>query len=52
MKQLPEELIRFRPVLCTQIAWGFMDVSEMDASEARLRMLNDVWKVRPMVWLS
>jgi LuxR family maltose regulon positive regulatory protein len=36
-KQLPEELIRSRPVLCTQIAWGYMDISEVDASEARLR---------------
>ena len=37
VKQLPEELIRSRPVLCTQIAWGFMDASEVDASESRLR---------------
>ncbi len=37
VKQLPEELIRSRPVLCTQIAWGFMDVGEVDASESRLR---------------
>ena len=37
VKQLPEELIRSRPVLCTQIAWGFMDISEADASESRLR---------------
>jgi LuxR family maltose regulon positive regulatory protein len=37
VKQLPEELIRTRPVLCTQIAWGFMDASEVDASESRLR---------------
>jgi len=36
-KQLPEELIRSRPVLCTQIAWGYMDISEVDTSEARLR---------------
>lgn len=36
-KQLPEKLIRSRPVLCTQIAWGYMDISEVDASEARLR---------------
>ncbi len=36
-KQLPEELIRSRPVLCTQIAWGYMDISEVDASESRLR---------------
>ena len=37
VKQLPEELIRTRPVLCTQIAWAFMDTSEVDASESRLR---------------
>ena len=36
-KQLPEELIRSRPVLCTQIAWGYMDISEVDASESHLR---------------
>lgn len=36
-KQLPEELILARPVLCTQIAWGYMDISEVDASESRLR---------------
>jgi LuxR family maltose regulon positive regulatory protein len=37
VKQLPEELIRSRPVLCVQIAWGFMDAHEVDASESRLR---------------
>ena len=37
VKQLPEELIRLRPVLCTQIAWGYMDISEVDVSESRLR---------------
>jgi LuxR family maltose regulon positive regulatory protein len=37
VKQLPEELIRSRPVLCTQIAWGLMDAHEVDASEFRLR---------------
>jgi LuxR family maltose regulon positive regulatory protein len=37
VKQLPQELIRLRPVLCTQIAWGYMDISEVDASESRLR---------------
>ena len=37
VKQLPEELICSRPVLCTQIAWGFMDSGEVDASETRLR---------------
>ncbi len=37
VKQLPEDLIRARPVLCTQIAWAFMDAGDVDASEARLR---------------
>lgn len=37
VKELPEELIRTRPVLCTQIAWAFMDAHEVDASESRLR---------------
>ncbi len=37
VKQIPEQLIRTRPVLCTQIAWAFMDASEVESSEARLR---------------
>jgi LuxR family maltose regulon positive regulatory protein len=37
VKQLPEEIICFRPVLCTQIAWGFMNAHEVDISESRLR---------------
>ena len=37
VKQLPEELIRSRPVLCTQVAWGYMDISDVEASESRLR---------------
>ena len=37
VKQLPEELICSRPVLCTQIAWGLMDTHDFDASETRLR---------------
>ena len=37
VKQLPEELIRLRPVLCTQIAWVYMDISEVNASESYLR---------------
>jgi LuxR family transcriptional regulator, maltose regulon positive regulatory protein len=37
VKRLPEELIRTRPVLCTQIAWGFMNTGDVDASESRLR---------------
>ena len=28
VKSLPEELIRARPVLCTQIAWAFMDSAQ------------------------
>jgi LuxR family maltose regulon positive regulatory protein len=37
VKGLPEELLCTRPVLCTQIAWGFMNAHEVDASESRLR---------------
>ena len=37
VKQLPENVILARPVLCTQIGWAFMDASEVEASEARLR---------------
>src|SRR5215212_9135471 len=37
VKQLPEEVIRARPVLCTQMGWAFMDAGEVDASEARLQ---------------
>lgn len=37
VNQLPEALIRPRPVLCTQIAWAHMDLSDVDASESRLR---------------
>ncbi len=36
VKQLPESVIRSRPVLCTQIGWAFMDASNVDASESRL----------------
>ena len=36
VKQLPEDVIRTRPVLCTQIAWAFMDMGDVDASESRL----------------
>jgi LuxR family transcriptional regulator, maltose regulon positive regulatory protein len=36
-KQLPEEVIRTRPVLCTQIGMAFMDAGEPEASERRLR---------------
>ena len=36
-KQLPEDVIRVRPVLCTQIAWSLTDIGEVEASEARLQ---------------
>lgn len=37
VKNIPEKLICSRPVLCTQIAWAFMDAHEVDASESRLQ---------------
>jgi LuxR family maltose regulon positive regulatory protein len=37
VKKLPDELIRLRPVLCTQIAWALTDTGELEASETRLR---------------
>jgi LuxR family transcriptional regulator, maltose regulon positive regulatory protein len=37
VKQLPEEWIGSRPVLCVQIAWGMMNAHDVDASESRLR---------------
>ncbi len=37
IKQLPEDVIRFRPVLCTQIGWAFMDAGKPEASESRLQ---------------
>jgi LuxR family transcriptional regulator, maltose regulon positive regulatory protein len=37
IKQLPEEVIRTRPVLCTQIGMALMDAGEPEASERRLR---------------
>jgi LuxR family transcriptional regulator, maltose regulon positive regulatory protein len=37
VKHLPEAVICSRPVLCTQIAWAFMDAHEVDASESRLQ---------------
>ena len=36
-RHLPEDVIRLRPVLCTQIAWSFTDMSQVEASESRLR---------------
>ena len=37
VKKLPEEMIRPRPVLSTQIAWAFMDAGEPEASESYLQ---------------
>jgi LuxR family maltose regulon positive regulatory protein len=37
IKKLPDGLIRFRPVLCTQIAIALMDNGELEASEAHLQ---------------
>jgi len=36
VNQLSEELIRSRPVLCTQMAWSFMNDGDVNASESRL----------------
>jgi LuxR family maltose regulon positive regulatory protein len=36
-RQLPEEVIWVRPVLCTQIAWSFTDNGQTEASESRLQ---------------
>jgi LuxR family maltose regulon positive regulatory protein len=35
--QLSEEVLRVRPVLCTQYAWALMDIGQIEASEAWLR---------------
>ena len=37
VKQLPDGLIRTCPVLCTQIAWAFMDMGDVESSESRLQ---------------
>ena len=37
VKKLPEEVIRLRPVLSTQMAMAFMDAGEPEASESHLR---------------
>jgi LuxR family transcriptional regulator, maltose regulon positive regulatory protein len=37
IKQLPEEVISDRPVLCTQIGMALMDAGQPEASERRLR---------------
>jgi LuxR family maltose regulon positive regulatory protein len=36
VKELPDVLIRFRPVLCVGYAWALLDGGELEASEARL----------------
>lgn len=35
--QLPEGVIRSRPVLCVQMAWSFMNNGDVNASESRLQ---------------
>jgi LuxR family maltose regulon positive regulatory protein len=37
VKKLPDQLIRTRPVLCTQIAQAFTDTGDLEASELRLQ---------------
>lgn len=37
VKQLPEGVIRSRPVLCVQMAWSFMNNGDVNASESRLQ---------------
>ncbi len=37
IKKLPDEEVRARPVLCTQIAYALTDAGELEASESRLR---------------
>ncbi len=37
VKKLPEDVIRFRPVLCTQLGRAFADAGEPEASELRLQ---------------
>ena len=37
VEQLPEEVIRSRPVLCVQMAWSFMNNGDVNASESRLQ---------------
>ncbi|HVP20542.1 MAG TPA: tetratricopeptide repeat protein, partial [Anaerolineaceae bacterium] len=36
-RQLPEDVIRVRPVLCTQIAWSLTDSGQAEASESWLQ---------------
>jgi len=47
VKQLPEALIRVHPVLCTQIAWAFMDMGDRAASESRLQDAERCLNVTP-----
>ena len=47
IKQLPEEVIRVRPVLCTQIGTAFMDAGEPEASERYLREAERLLKLSP-----
>ena len=37
VKKLPEDVIRLRPVLNTEIGWALMDAGEPEASESHLR---------------
>jgi LuxR family maltose regulon positive regulatory protein len=37
IKQLPEDVIRLRPVLCAQIGWAFSDAGEPETSERHLQ---------------
>jgi LuxR family maltose regulon positive regulatory protein len=37
VKKLPDDEVRVRPVLSTQMGWAFMDAGEPEASESRLR---------------
>ncbi|PKO15704.1 MAG: helix-turn-helix transcriptional regulator [Chloroflexi bacterium HGW-Chloroflexi-10] len=37
VKKMPEEVIRFRPVLCTLLGRAFADAGEPEASESRLQ---------------
>ena len=46
VKKLPDNLIRTRHVLCTQIAQAFTDNGELEASDSACRTLNDAWTVR------
>ena len=37
MKNLPEEIIRVRPVLCVNCAWAFLNAGELEAAEAKMQ---------------